>query len=142
MKIYFYDNTKQVGQIDLPEIKNNIITNEIKNLYRGMADLLHLQKNYKQIIIKIINNNSIEKIVRQYFYCKPYEFTVTDRIEHIGNTVNDSIIQYCKLLNSDYRYNHYQQLEVLLGLPNDKKWYGLDTAVVENEILINLKPIN
>jgi hypothetical protein len=142
MKIYFYNNTKEIGQIDLPEIKTNIITNEVKNVYRCMADLIHLQKNYKQIIIKIINKNSIERIVRQYFFTKLYEFTVTDTIPYSCNTVNDSIIDYCKLLNSDYRYNSYYQLEVLLGLPNNKKWYQIDTAVVENDILIDLKPIN
>jgi hypothetical protein len=142
MKIYFYDNTKQVGQIDLLEIKTNIITNDIKNLYRCMADLIQLKNNSKQILIKIINNNSIENIVRQYFFTKPYEFVVTDTIPYSCNTVNDSIIQYCKSCNSDYRYNSHYQLEIFIGLPNDKKWYQIDTAVVENEILIDLKPIN
>jgi hypothetical protein len=142
MKIYFYDNTKQVGQIDLPEIKTNIITNDIKNLYRCMADLIHLKNNSKQILIKIINNCITKKIVRQYFYCKPYEFIVSDCIPYSCNTVNDSIIQYLKSFNSDFRYNEYQQLEIFIGLPNNKKWYQIDTAVVENDILIDLKPIN
>jgi hypothetical protein len=143
MKIYFNDeNNKELGTIDLPEIKTNIITNDIKNLYRCMADLIQLKNNSKQILIKIISNCITKKIIRQYFFTKPYEFIVTDTIQYSCNTVNDSIIQYCKSFNSDFRYNEYQQLEIFIGLPNKKKWYGLDMAVVENDILIDLKPIN